>query len=74
MKTTIVAPDVELYDRAVWHARRFRALQHHMDGLSDVRKNHRDAVFLRAPDDSYEVHVWGDPEGHVRAYAFRVKK
>jgi len=72
MKTTIVAPDVDLFSRAVIHAAKFRAEGF---GGDRVRKNHYNAVFLYAPENVYEIHIWGDPAGHVRAYAYyRTKK
>lgn len=70
MRTTIVAPDEELYDRAYLHARKFRSEGF---GGERVRKNHYNAVFLYAPKNVYEIHIWGDPAGHVRAYAYRRK-
>lgn len=75
LKTTIVAPDNDLFARAVNHASAFR------DGKygKEVRKNHYNAVFLYGPGGDnnrheYEIHIWGDPNGHVRAYAYRIKK
>jgi hypothetical protein len=69
---TIVAPDAELFDRAVHYVRKFRT-----EGLGGdrVRKDHYNAVLLHDPTYKvYEMHVWGDPAGHVRAYAYRTKK
>ena len=79
LKTMIVAPDAELLSRASLCAERFRRGEYRRDGLPDVRKTHRDAVWLLPPDEdtgkhTYEIHVWGDPAGHVRAYAFRLPK
>lgn len=75
MKTTIVAPDEELFRISCDAARRFR------EGAwgVEVRKEHRDAAFLHPtlPGKGpwpYRIDVWGDPKGRVTVHAHRAGK
>jgi hypothetical protein len=68
LKTTLQAPTYALLARAGMAADRFRAGSYG----TEPRPTRYHAVFLTPPDGSpqnYQIHVWGDPAGHVRAYA-----
>jgi hypothetical protein len=66
LRTTLQAPSYALLERASIAASRYRA------GAYGEPRDYHNPCWLTPPDghaQNYAIRVWGDPAGHVRAYA-----